>query len=69
MLTPAPPPPSLITKVCGLLSHEAKLSVVNYAIHKAAGFTPKLTSKEELLFVTGRRGQTLALTLLFVTGR
>ncbi|GLC40690.1 hypothetical protein PLESTB_000032300 [Pleodorina starrii] len=41
--------------VFGLMQHEAKLSVVNFAMRKANGYSAPLASKEELLFVTGLR--------------
>ncbi|GIL79816.1 hypothetical protein Vretifemale_9103 [Volvox reticuliferus] len=44
--------------VFGLLQHEAKLSVVNFAIRKASGYTAPVANKEELLFVTGLRSFT-----------
>ena len=39
----------------GLLQHECKLSVVNFSVRKATGFTDPVVNKEELLFVTGLR--------------
>ncbi|GLI68047.1 hypothetical protein VaNZ11_012370 [Volvox africanus] len=44
--------------VFGLLQHEAKLSVVNFALRKATGYTAPVANKEELLFVTGLRSFT-----------
>ncbi|GIL52662.1 hypothetical protein Vafri_8489 [Volvox africanus] len=44
--------------VFGLLQHEAKLSVVNFALRKATGYTAPVVNKEELLFVTGLRSFT-----------
>lgn len=41
--------------VWGLLQHECKLSVVNFSVRKATGFTDPVVNKEELLFVTGLR--------------
>lgn len=46
-------PPLTIT---GLLQHETKLSVVNFGIRKSASYTPPLSNKESLLFITGVRG-------------
>ncbi len=47
----APSPP-----VCyGLLPHECKLSVVNFGMKKAAGYSGSIANKEELLLVTGVR--------------
>ena len=39
----------------GLLTHECKLSVVNFSVKKVAGYTDPVVNKEELLFVTGLR--------------
>ena len=39
----------------GLLQHESRLSVLNFAIRKAAGFEAPLPNKAPLLFVTGLR--------------
>lgn len=39
----------------GLLQHEAKLSVVNFGVKKAAGYAAAVANKELLLFVTGLR--------------
>ncbi|PNH07124.1 Pre-rRNA-processing protein TSR1, partial [Tetrabaena socialis] len=44
--------------VFGLMQHEAKLSVVNFAIRKATGYAAPIASKEALLFVTGLRSFT-----------
>ncbi|KAK9814203.1 hypothetical protein WJX72_002201 [[Myrmecia] bisecta] len=41
--------------VYGLLQHESKLSVVNFAIKKAVAYTEPIPNKEELLFMTGVR--------------
>jgi pre-rRNA-processing protein TSR1 len=41
--------------VYGLLQHEAKLSVVNFSIKKAASYAETIRSKEELLLVCGLR--------------
>lgn len=39
----------------GLLQHETKLSVLNFAVKKDANFQETLQNKAELLFVTGLR--------------
>jgi len=39
----------------GLLQHETKLSVLNFAVKKDSNFTETLPNKAELLFVTGLR--------------
>ena len=39
----------------GLLQHETKLSVLNFAVKKDAHFSETLQNKTELLFVTGLR--------------
>lgn len=39
----------------GLLQHESRLSVLNFAVRKAAGFEAPLPNKAPLLFVTGLR--------------
>ena len=39
----------------GLLQHETKLSVLNFAVKKDANFAETLQNKTELLFVTGLR--------------
>lgn len=39
----------------GLLQHETKLSVLNFAVKKDANFSETLQNKTELLFVTGLR--------------
>ena len=39
----------------GLLQHEAKLTVLNFGVKKAAGYEEALPSKTELLLVTGLR--------------
>ena len=39
----------------GLLQHETKLSVLNFAVKKDASFSETLANKTELLFVTGLR--------------
>lgn len=39
----------------GLLQHEAKLSVVNFTVKKAASYSDPVANKEELLLVTGVR--------------
>lgn len=39
----------------GLLQHETKLSVLNFAVKKDASFSETLQNKTELLFVTGLR--------------
>ncbi len=39
----------------GLLQHESRLSVLNFAVRKAAGFAEPLPNKAPLLFVTGLR--------------
>ena len=39
----------------GLLQHETRLSVLNFAVRKAAGSEEPLANKERLLFVTGYR--------------
>jgi pre-rRNA-processing protein TSR1 len=41
--------------VYGLLQHEAKLSVVNFSMKKAASYAETIRSKEELLLVCGLR--------------
>jgi pre-rRNA-processing protein TSR1 len=41
--------------VFGLLQHEGKLSVLNFGLKKAAGYSESIRNKEELLFVTGVR--------------
>jgi pre-rRNA-processing protein TSR1 len=41
--------------VYGLLQHEAKLSVVNFSMKKAASYAETIRSKEELLLVCGVR--------------
>lgn len=43
----------------GLLQHETKLSVLNFAIKKDANFSETLKNKTELLFVTGLRWTSL----------
>ena len=45
-------PPLVVT---GLLQHEAKLSVLNFALKKAATYDAPIANKQELLFVTGLR--------------
>ncbi|DBA66726.1 TPA: hypothetical protein ACH3X2_001875 [Trebouxia sp. C0005] len=42
----------------GLLQHETKLSVLNFAVKKDSNFTETLPNKAELLFVTGLRSFT-----------
>ncbi|KAL3135477.1 hypothetical protein ABBQ38_005957 [Trebouxia sp. C0009 RCD-2024] len=42
----------------GLLQHETKLSVLNFAVKKDANFSETLQNKAELLFVTGLRSFT-----------
>uniref|UniRef100_A0A383VWG4 Bms1-type G domain-containing protein n=1 Tax=Tetradesmus obliquus TaxID=3088 RepID=A0A383VWG4_TETOB len=44
--------------VYGLLQHEAKLSVVNFSMKKAASYTETIRNKEELLLVCGLRSFT-----------
>ncbi|KAG2501525.1 hypothetical protein HYH03_000032 [Edaphochlamys debaryana] len=44
--------------VFGLMQHEAKLSVVNFAMRKAAGYSAPVANKERLLLVTGLRSFT-----------
>ncbi len=39
----------------GLLQHEAKLSVLNFGIKKAAAYDGAVANKDELLFVSGVR--------------
>lgn len=39
----------------GLLQHECKLSVANFSMRKATGYSNPIANKEELLFVTGLR--------------
>lgn len=39
----------------GLLQHEAKLTVLNFAVKKVAGYQESLPSKTELLLVSGVR--------------
>jgi hypothetical protein len=39
----------------GLLQHESRLSVLNFAVRKAAAFADPLPNKAPLLFVTGLR--------------
>ncbi len=39
----------------GLLQHEAKLSVLNFAVKKAAAYDGTVANKDELLFVSGVR--------------
>lgn len=39
----------------GLLQHETRLSVLNFAIKKAASFTDPLQNKASLLFAAGFR--------------
>jgi hypothetical protein len=41
--------------VYGLLQHEAKLSVLNFGLKKAAGYGESIRNKEQLLLVTGVR--------------
>ena len=41
--------------VFGLLQHEAKLSVLNFGVRKAAAFEEPLPNKAPLLLVTGIR--------------
>ncbi|EFJ49418.1 hypothetical protein VOLCADRAFT_59248 [Volvox carteri f. nagariensis] len=49
-------PPAAAARVTA--HHEAKLSVVNFALRKASGYTAPIANKEELLFVTGLRSFT-----------
>ena len=39
----------------GLLQHEAKLSVLNFGVKKAAAYDGAVANKDELLFVSGVR--------------
>ena len=39
----------------GLLQNEAKLSVLNFSVKKAAGYEQPVANKDELLFVSGVR--------------
>ena len=39
----------------GLLQHEAKLSVLNFAVKKAAAYDGPVANKDQLLFVSGVR--------------
>lgn len=39
----------------GLLQHEAKLTVLNFGVKKAASYAKPLPGKAELLLVTGVR--------------
>jgi hypothetical protein len=39
----------------GLLQHEAKLSVLNFSVKKAAAYEQPVANKDELLFVNGVR--------------
>jgi pre-rRNA-processing protein TSR1 len=41
--------------IFGLLQHECKMSVANFAVHKAAGYEEPIANKQELLFFTGLR--------------
>lgn len=41
--------------VTGLLQHETKLSVVNFALSKVSNYSEPIVNKERLLFVTGIR--------------
>lgn len=50
----------------GLLQHESRLSVLNFAVRKAAEFDAPLPNKAPLLFVTGLR---CALYFCSVSGR
>ena len=45
-------PPLVAT---GLLQHETKLSIVNFALCKAASYTEPIANKQPLLFVAGFR--------------
>ncbi len=48
----------------GLLQHEAKLTVLNFGVKKAAGYEEALPSKTELLLVTGLRCGSLGIPLV-----
>ena len=48
----------------GLLQHETKLSVLNFAVKKDSNFTETLPNKAEMLFVTGLRSAPLSCSRL-----
>lgn len=50
----------------GLLQHETKLSVLNFAVKKDANFSETLQNKTELLFVTGLRYSLLLLLTIWL---
>ena len=43
----------------GLLQHEAKLSVLNFAVKKLPAFDGPVANKDELLFVSGVRPRSI----------